>query len=117
MELITPVDALKCAVDKAGGQSALADALSKLSEARGGESISPARVWNWVNRDKRAPSDVCPDIEVLTDVKCEVLRPDVNWAAIRNKPRKSKPLKGDADQPKAPAETGGFAINSEAKEL
>ena len=48
--------------------------------------MSQARVWSWINRDKRAPSEICPDIEAITGVKCEELRPDVNWAVLRAKP-------------------------------
>lgn len=76
----TPVDALIRAVEDAGGQSAMA---SKLSAARQGEPITAARVWNWVNRDKKAPADFCPDIEELTGIPCEALRPDVNWSVLR----------------------------------
>lgn len=81
----TPVDALARAVEIAGSQSALA---SGLSASRGGEPITAARVWNWVNRDKKAPAEFCPDIESLTGVSCEELAPDVNWAVVR---RKKKP--------------------------
>lgn len=32
----------------------------------------------------RIPAEQCPNIEALTGVKCEDLRPDVNWAVLRN---------------------------------
>lgn len=38
----------------------------------------------------RVPAERCPDIEALTGVKCEDLRPDVNWAVLRKQPRKLK---------------------------
>lgn len=79
----TPVDALNRAVAAAGSQSALAAGLSEAAKSRGGEPITPARVWNWVNRDKKAPADFCPDIEDLTGVRCEELAPDVNWGVLR----------------------------------
>lgn len=82
----TPVDALVRAVKIAGSQSALA---SGLSAARVGEPITAARVWNWVNRDKKAPAEFCPDIESLTGVLCEELAPDVNWAVLRKGKKKS----------------------------
>lgn len=78
----TPVDALKRAIESAGGQSAFA---AKLPVNEGCEPVSAARVWNWVNRDKKAPAEVCPDIEALTGVTCEQLRPGVNWAQLRQK--------------------------------
>lgn len=85
----TPVDALNRAAKIAGGQSSLA---SKLSKTRGGEPITAARVWNWVNREEKAPAEFCPDIESLTGVRCEELRPDVNWAVLRkNKKPKAAP--------------------------
>lgn len=86
MENETPVDALKRAVELAGGQSALAGKLPHFD----GEPITPARVWNWVNRDLKSPAEFCPDIEEITGVRCEELRPDVNWAVLRKQPRKQK---------------------------
>lgn len=80
MENETPVDALIEAVKVATGQSALADKLSALAAS----PISQARVWNWVNRDQRAPAEMCPFIERITGVVCERLRPDVDWAFLRN---------------------------------
>lgn len=80
MENETPVDALVEAVKLAAGQSALADKLSALAPA----PVSQARVWNWVNRDQRAPAEMCPLIERLTGVACERLRPDVDWGYLRN---------------------------------
>lgn len=63
----------------AGGQSALAEQLSKLAT----EPVSQARVWNWLKRDLKAPAEMCPYIEHLTGVVCERLRPDVGWPYIR----------------------------------
>lgn len=80
MENETPVDALIEAVKLATGQSALADKLSALAP----NPVSQARVWNWVNRDQRAPAEMCPLIERLTGVACERLRPDVDWGYLRN---------------------------------
>jgi len=80
MSNTTPVDALIEAVKLAGGQSALAEKLSALAPS----PVSQARVWNWVNRDQRAPAEMCPFIERLTGVQCERLHPDVDWAYLRN---------------------------------
>lgn len=83
----TPVDALNRAIKLAGGQSSLAD---KLPLSSGGKPVSQARVSYWVNRDKKAPTELCPDIEALTGVPCEELRPDVNWAVLRKQRRKNR---------------------------
>lgn len=102
----TPVDALNRAVAKAGSQSALA---SMLSSARGGEPITAARVWNWVNRDKKAPAEFCPDIEALTGVACEHLCPDANWSVLRKstKAKRRKPELISAEgAPVVPAQEG-----------
>ena len=79
MQNETPVDALADAVRLADGQSALADKLSAVAPA----PVSQARVWNWINRDHRAPAEMCPLIERVTGVVCERLRPDVDWAYLR----------------------------------
>lgn len=40
----------------------------------------------WVNGKRQAPAERCPEIEKFTKgkVTCEELRPDVNWAVLRN---------------------------------
>ena len=75
----TPLDR---AIDEAGGMTKLARAL-KLS--------SHAVVYQW--KQTRVPAEQCPNIEKLTGVKCEDLRPDVNWAFLRQKPRKPAPCR------------------------
>lgn len=42
-----------------------------------------AVVYQWGKT--RVPAEKCPDIEAITGVKCEELRPDVNWAVLRDK--------------------------------
>jgi DNA-binding transcriptional regulator YdaS (Cro superfamily) len=83
MQTETPVEALQAAVAVIGSQSQLASELSK----RSSEPVSQARVWNWINRDGGAPSEVCPDIEDLTGISCERLCPSTNWAVLRRKKR------------------------------
>lgn len=78
----TPVDALIEAVREAGGQSALAEKLTRIAN----EPVSQARVWNWLRRDMKVPANMCPWIEQLTKVRCERLRPDVNWSVLRGEP-------------------------------
>lgn len=75
----TPVDALADAIRLADGQSSLAEKLSAIAQA----PVSQARVWNWINRDHRAPAEMCPLIERVTGVVCERLRPDVDWGYLR----------------------------------
>ncbi|MDR3382290.1 transcriptional regulator [Cupriavidus basilensis] len=64
-------DTLLSAIEAAGG-------ITKLARAIG---VSTQRVSNW--RDRRVPAEHCPDIEATTGVRCEHLRPDVNWAVLR----------------------------------
>lgn len=65
-------------------------ALLKACELMGGQAamarefrIKPASVSGWL--DSRVPAERCPDIERLTGgaVRCEDLRPDVDWAFLR----------------------------------
>lgn len=67
--------AIKAAVAFAGGQSALAKAL----KAKGHDEVTQSHVWNWLNRDHKAPGNVCLDIEKITKkkVKAVELRPDI----------------------------------------
>lgn len=43
--------------------------------------VTQQTLTNWKQRG--IPADKCPDIEQATGIKCEVLRPDVNWAVLR----------------------------------
>lgn len=58
-----------------GSQKALADAIG----------VSSKTVWAWLNREA-VPAEHCPAIERATGgaVRCEDLRPDVDWAYLRN---------------------------------
>jgi DNA-binding transcriptional regulator YdaS (Cro superfamily) len=71
---LTPAGALRRAVVHCGGQSALASAIG----------VSQSHVWNWLSR-RRVPAEHCPAIERATirAVRCEELRPDVDWAYLR----------------------------------
>lgn len=66
--------ALTEAVTIAGGQSALARAIS----AYPGQ-VKQGHVWCWLNRDYKAPAEYCPAIEDATGVTCERLRPELDW--------------------------------------
>jgi DNA-binding transcriptional regulator YdaS (Cro superfamily) len=66
--------ALEHAIEIVGSQTALAKNLG----------VAQAHVWHWLH--SRVPADRCPAIERATHgaVRCEDLRPDVDWAVLRN---------------------------------
>jgi DNA-binding transcriptional regulator YdaS (Cro superfamily) len=66
--------ALRRAILICGGQSALASAIG----------LTQSHVWNWLSRAS-IPAEHCPAIERATQraVRCEQLRPDVDWAYLR----------------------------------
>lgn len=66
---------LSIACKKVGGQAALSRLLG----------VSPPTVNQWVNGDRPVPAERCPSIEKATGgaVRCEELRPDVDWAYLR----------------------------------
>lgn len=58
-----------------GGGAALASALG----------VVPELVSQWKTGARRVPAERCPDIERATGsaVRCEDLRPDIDWAVLR----------------------------------
>jgi DNA-binding transcriptional regulator YdaS (Cro superfamily) len=58
-----------------GGQSALARALG----------VTPPTVNEWIKGKRPVPAERCPTIERITNgaVRCEDLRPDVDWPFLR----------------------------------
>ncbi len=64
--------ALMEAIKIAGGQSQLAKALTKKT----GSVVKQQQVWNWLNREKRAPIKQAIRIEEVTGVPKSRLRPD-----------------------------------------
>ena len=67
---------IQLARDLVGGTKALADALS----------VQPPTVSEWVTGRRPVPPLRCPAIQRATKgkVTCEDLRPDVDWAYLRN---------------------------------
>ena len=67
--------ALLKACNAIGGQSALARALG----------VTPPTVNEWIKAKRPVPAERCPTIERITHgaVRCEELRPDVDWAFLR----------------------------------
>lgn len=55
---------------------------ARLARALG---VSPAMIYQWANRVRPVPADRCPAIERATNgaVRCEDMRPDVDWAYLR----------------------------------
>ena len=45
--------------------------------------VSQQSLTNWKQRG--IPAEYCPRIELLTGVRCEDLRPDVQWSVIANR--------------------------------
>ena len=64
---ISACDALQSAIDTAGSQTKLASSLG----------ISPQAVQQWVNGFRLVPANRAIEIEILTGVKRELLRPDI----------------------------------------
>lgn len=79
MDQDTP-NPLALAIDKAGG-------LSKVAAALG---LSTSRLANWIKRG--VPAENCPDVEGALGIRCELLRPDVNWAVLRVQPEAAAPM-------------------------
>jgi len=64
--------------------------VEKAARAVGGQSelaklmfVSPQAVHKWIK--ERAPAERCPDIERLTGMRCEELRPDIDWSVLRKR--------------------------------
>ena len=74
------LEPLKHAIALIGGQTATAKAI--------GRGLKQANIWNWLhspNPDQMPPAEYCPAIERATGgaVRCEYLRPDVEWSVLR----------------------------------
>ena len=72
---LAPNEAFKLACELVGGQAAMASALG----------ISASAVSQMALDQRQIPAERCPAIERLTKrkVRCEQLRPDVDWAYLR----------------------------------
>ncbi len=90
IQINTPLDR---AIEVAGGMTKMAKALGLSGHAV---------VYQW--KRTRVPAEKCPDIEVLTGVRCEELRPDVNWAVLRT--QAALGLIGTDGTPAIPQEVG-----------
>jgi DNA-binding transcriptional regulator YdaS (Cro superfamily) len=81
------------------------EALDKASEIVGSMQalavnlrVTKGAVGQWKLPGRRVPAEHCPAIERLTDgkVRCEDLRPDVDWAIVRTglAPQTAQPYAG-----------------------
>jgi DNA-binding transcriptional regulator YdaS (Cro superfamily) len=72
---MTSEQALEQASEIVGSMQALAEKLG----------VTKSAVGQWKLPGRRVPAEHCPAIERLTGglVRCELLRPDVDWAVVR----------------------------------
>lgn len=70
------IEPLQNAISKAGGQRALAKAITCFIDEKN-KRVSQGQVWQWLHRDKKVPVSMCHIIEAVTGVKREQLRPDI----------------------------------------
>jgi DNA-binding transcriptional regulator YdaS (Cro superfamily) len=84
--------ALRKAADLVGGQAAMANLLGYQDRRN---------VWPWFATRRAIPAEHCPALERATAgaVRCEDLRPDVDWAVLR------------AASPGAPAGAAAAGVN------
>lgn len=75
----SPHDALMAAIGQFVSQAAFYRALT----ARATMPLTKAAVSQWIRRKNGAPSDFAPDIEAISDVPVEWLRPGVGWEVLR----------------------------------
>jgi len=77
---------MKSPLEQAVALAGTASELVRLSKDRDGcPRFSSAQLHNWRRRGDRVPAEFCPDIEraTLGRIRCEELRPDVDWAYLR----------------------------------
>lgn len=62
-----------------------ADLLEGQADLARAMQIKPSTVNQWIKGVRPVPAERCPQIERLTNgaVRCEELRPDVDWAYLR----------------------------------
>lgn len=72
---------IQTAINTAGGAQALAELIA----------VPAQSVYFWRSGARRVPAEYCPAIERVTGVRCEDLRPDVEWGVLRVKPTRRKP--------------------------
>lgn len=98
------VVALRRAVVKAGGQSALARACG----------VKQGHVWHWLNKSRSVPADYVLIIEAATGgaVTRYELRPDI-FGESANAPRGKQPVKKEASAPGVNPDASKELINAQ----
>ncbi len=68
-------DSIRQACNIAGGVTSLAAIID----------VKPPTISQWLNGTRQIPAERCPEIEKATNgaVRCESLRPDVDWSVLR----------------------------------
>jgi DNA-binding transcriptional regulator YdaS (Cro superfamily) len=96
------MESIERAIKYFGSQAALAAALG----------VKQPTISEWLRGDRQVPAERCPDIERATGgaVRCEELRPDVDWGVLRE--QATKPA-----APDAPTEDPGQRLTKFAQEL
>jgi DNA-binding transcriptional regulator YdaS (Cro superfamily) len=86
---------LERALTEVGSMQAMAELLG----------VTKGAVGQWKLPGRRIPAEHCPVIERATKglVKCEEMRPDVDWAYLRTGERRSEALNRRHDDPKVAA--------------
>lgn len=77
------MDALETAIKFCGSQASLAEKINSISREM---RVRQSHISMWKTRG-RVPADYCPAIERATagKVRCEWLRPDIDWDVLRGK--------------------------------
>lgn len=83
-EAPTTKTALQRAIEQVGSKAELARRLSERNDGK--RVVTGPAVYQWERQD-RVPAEYCPDIEAITGIACELLRPDVNWSVLRKSAR------------------------------
>lgn len=76
----TPHEALVTAASRYKTHAEFARQLA----AQSGRYIPRNMISTWLLRRRGAPEYICPDIEFLTGIPCEVLQPATHWHILRN---------------------------------
>ncbi|WP_409266851.1 transcriptional regulator [Massilia sp. BHUDP2] len=84
---MTSEEALSKAADIAGSMQALGEQLG----------VTKGAVGQWKLPGRQVPAEHCPTIERITGgvVRCEDLRPDVDWQVIRSSGRRAVDRRAD----------------------
>lgn len=84
---MTSEEALSKAADIAGSMQALGEQLG----------VTKGAVGQWKLPGRQVPAEHCPAIERITGgvVRCEDLRPDVDWQVIRSSGRRAVDRRAD----------------------